>query len=253
METFNKSRNIITPRRFGGAGVVFLFTIFAAGCGIPDFAYLEPPQNVLKFNNTKESSFTNASDNNPDLFIGYQVYGKFYNYGSDTDGSIYTESNQITSFAKLTSLDFFRLVKPDTTGTSADPDPVIKLSDDEKGESIRFTLDFNGDVFSYLEEFNTVIKNNIDSEVIKVARNVLIEGAVTGERVLKSFYIDDLLPDHSDLKNLEPPDGEITLSYIYLSIFILSYGRESDGYTPVYSEPVYLGYVELPVDSNAGW
>jgi len=250
MKTIIKPRSSLTPRRFCGAGVVLLLIILAAGCGIPDYAYLEPPHTVSMFADTV-SFFSNATDNNPDIFWGYQVYGKFYNHGSYTEGLIYTESKQVTSFSKLTSLDFFRLVKPDSTGNYADPEPVINLTEVEKGQSLRFTLDFSGDRYPSTEGFNTVI--SYGSKEIKVARNVLTEGAAAGDRELKSFQRDKLDPDDSDLKNLSLPAGEESMNFIYLSLFVLSFGRESEGYVAVYSEPVYLGFVELPVDDNKAW
>jgi hypothetical protein len=246
METSSKIPETITPRRYGGAGVIVLLIFLAAGCGIPNYAYLEPPTLDDKFFEDRIASFYSAMENNPDIFKGYQVYGKFFSNSE-------IGSTTISTQRELENQGYDKLVTPlDADGNSWRHSPLILLTETEKGESIRFTFDFTGDNPGSASGYNTKI--SYSGKEVSVAR--LLNTATP----IKNFSEADLIPDDreddpidgGDLPSDFPSPEVVGDLYLYLSIYIVSYGTDSD-LSPVYSVPLNLGVVELAVDEALGW
>ena len=246
MTTFGKNRKIKTLRRCGGAGVVFLFFLITAGCGIPNYAYLDPPKMGDRFDKDKYATFLNSTENNPDIFQGYQIYAKFYSDGEKVD------SGNLSTQRDLENNGFIKLATPLIPEDSWRFSPLIKLTEAEKEASLSFTFSFEDDNPGTSSGFNTKISYN--GKEVSVARflNVSVP--------LKSFSEADLEPedrsndpiDGGDLPADFPLPETIGEYYLYLSIYLVSYGIDSD-LSPIYSIPLYLGVVELSVDETLSW
>lgn len=224
-----------------------MLALFAAGCGIPTFTYLAPPDSSRIDVDKGISQVTfqhNASDNNPDIFRGYEIYYKLYDGPNDpsafdTDRSAITAEPEITGLTRLNARGFHRIVNADRTA------PTLLIHPDIRDDAFTIELNFSRSLSTFTSDASAnwrVESEGIDEEV------ALLRSALDTSNRPKSFFpLDDSAYDYDgsdvdvDLESLSDPQGTITSSQLAIGLFVLAYGLDED-FSPAYSIPVSLGY-----------
>ena len=241
--------------------LILFSTLLLTDCGLPQYAYLEAPSVSA---NTDESSldaeFWNTTQNNPAIFQGFQLYYRFF----EDDETLKTGIGKIKNSRDLTSGDNdYRPLERGLNGkeeiggqeyAAGEADsrsPLVRLTEDQKNESLKFTIDFGSDQVEpdKPQIFDSTLTDS-DSSVppIALCRNPpqnRINDSVT-TRKPRSFKKGDFYNEDGDIPTDYKSDDNI-----YLSVFVMAFGRQNDG-TSLYSLPKSLGSFKLVVDPLKG-
>lgn len=232
--------------------VLLLTLVFlVAGCGIPTFTYLAPPESSRIDVEKGISQVTfqhNAADNNPDIFRGYEIYYKLYDDPNDqsafdADRNAITAEPEITGLTRLNANGFHRIVKSDRTA------PTLLMHPDIRDDAFTIELNFDESVSRENSNVGSNASANwrVDSEGIDEEVALLRSALDTSNRPKSFFPLDDTAYDYDvdpDLVSLSDPQYTITNSRLAIGLFVLAYGLDED-FSPAYSIPVTLGYFEV--------
>ncbi len=266
----NKINFIAVFRKNGYIIFIFFIAFFSfliGSCGLPTYPYLYAPEiaetRTNPENNDYDLIFNNASDNNTNIFSGYEVYYKIYDpLDSATAGAAteyITDRNNITAITganrnTLISKDFNRLffttTIDDTSFLHNESFPSFQITQSLLDEEFKIRLLMQQGLSAGQSFFAAVWGNSSLSfpETQYFYRWVYNEFEHTSKR--KFFNNDDFniydndLPDSIDYSSLEESlTGDY---YLYITFYIFSYGRDPDDITKsVYSSPVYLGTLKF--------
>ncbi len=204
---------------------VFLAGLFAcllaSGCGLQDYVYLEPPENVSE--SSGAFHFENNEDNDSTVFRGFIVLYRFYatpgaaENARDSISSAYS-SSPTTVYQKMTSLGYRQLLF----------DGAAKLDIEEMDRNDPFAI-----------EINYSDKTNVEIDFIEFTASTFpVLPAVVKRNVTDKendgFSSDYLIENDEDLKSDQYDDGKT-----YFQCYVLSYGisTASGGVDFIYSEP----------------
>lgn len=238
---------------------LFLPVLFFVSCGLPTGAYLDPPSDIIvqdspeSLSNANTLVFRNAYENASSVFQGYEVYYKIYDPKSSSasysaDVTTIENKGSAATYTNLALLGFNRLCFFDTesneiTNSADDSKPAFKLDEDLLDTNFRISLKFIQDSSAIqpyvIEPYLTSITFDSDNYIYRrvyddADSSTAIYTAKTFSE--QSFDVYDSDMPSSITESLAGDDYEF-----YITFYILSFGRESDGISTVYSEPAYLG------------
>ena len=207
-----------------------LFLIISSSCGLNDYPYLNPPGVKISNGIDKIAYIYNRTDNDPDVFRGYELYYKIYNSDtpsdiSDDDKAIYQTDEPEPS--DLTAQGYKRINTVLDTDDSTTY-PMIPLDYSDRDSSISISLHFEN--ISAASQATGYAEYSGYSN--KYFYRTVKEYISLGNYNYKSFKKEDLETGDSDLPSSAP-------NYI-LSLYVFSYGKSDNVYN-IYSRPIYLG------------
>ncbi len=231
---FLMSREGMIPRNNNLASMTLrslvVFMLFMQGCGLNDYPYIYAPDTTSLSGTPGIIKIYNRDDNDPDVFQGYELYYKFYEFSSDTTNmasdykSLFSVEEPEPS--NLTTLGFKRINTVSTTDKKTTY-PMIYIDHSDRDSEFTITLDFS-DVAASVK--NPTV-NYLSYPEITLYRTVVDPDDTDN---YKSFIYDDL-------SNTE--DSDISHNRVTLSLFVFSYGKYDNVYN-IYSRPVWLGYIQ---------
>ncbi len=217
-----------------------LLIAFLFSCGIESYPYLYPPEVSSILENEKIMTFSNNEENNPDLFLGFEVYYKFYTDDSDQPdyGDITTDMNSITSQTSvntLTQMGFSRLYVVSPPSSVSQTVPAIDIPFSDRTTDFAVTVDF-----STVATDTYYPSCNYLSTSLQLGRWVREEGSTAYE--LKGFDTASF-PDNVDYSDIYSSYYD-TIDYVWCVLYVLAYGRY-DFINDLYSSPVLLGKIKI--------
>jgi hypothetical protein len=215
---------------------LMLAALLAAGCGLPSPYYLSPPAapSSSASPTTPLFSVTSTTDNSEAEFRGFELYYKCYLSEADIESNFGISSFEST----LRSAGFLPVCSEDDTSPSGHIVPLVPIDAADRGKSFTITVDFNTLGPGTYPATYHYTRPDIGTTVSKGVRRYVPDTAVT----CKGFDFAEFLTtdaDYSRIGSSVPPGGPF-----YIAIYALSYGVQ-DKATPIWSWPVYLGYVGI--------
>jgi len=219
--------------------------LLSSSCGLYDYPYISAPdlEGGAASGFPIEIIIVNNGDNDPNVFQGYELYYKFYNY--ETVGNDHKKDhNSIFSvkepdYTALVAAGYKRcktqkLTKKDTKY------PMLPIPVGERDSN--FTLKLSFDPYVTTKDNKGELTINYLSDAQPLYRQVVDDspdtgevedaGGRAGEQIYKDFNSDDLKTVDSDM-----PGKEVSLSF-----YIIAFGKYENH--NLYSKPVWLGYVD---------
>lgn len=222
-------------------------------CGLYSYPYIHEPSlnGGTATSGRPYVTIVHDGDNDPNVFRGYELYYKFYNYStaetdhSRDDKNIFSVSDP--DYSALVSAGYKRcrtvkLFKKDTTypmlpvpTDSRDDDFSIYLS----FETITSTNNKNEMFMAYLDTqvpiYRAIQDKNPDSGEVLLATDGKSDDS-SSYPIYKDFNSDDIESGDSDL------NGN-SYNSVSLSFYIIGYGMHENH--NLYSKPVWLGVVSV--------
>ena len=221
------------PRLFLGS----LIAAFLAGsCGLPSPYYLSPPAapSSPASPTTPLFSVISTTDNSETEFKGFELYYKCYLNEGDVESNFGSSSFE----SNLRSAGFLPACSEDDTSPSGHLVPMILIDPADRGKNFTITVDFNPSGLGIYNPTYKYTRPDIGTFVSIGVRRYVPDTAVT----CKSFDFAQFLTmdaDYTRIGSSVPANGPF-----YIAIYALSYGVQ-DKATPIWSWPVYLGYVGI--------
>ena len=223
------SREGMIPRNFFLHSKIFiLITIFTSSCGLYTSPYLSAP-NVTTFEPGIPSSalIYNRSDNDPEVFRGYEIYYKYYNSHSeiaDDDKKIFNTSEPEPDDLKNVG---YRRLNTVLTTEETTTYPMIPVDYSDRDTSFTLTV--------YFDEVSSDTAPRVEYSGYSdrtLRRNITQYNSTSGKTEYKTF-----IPADHDSGDSDRSSGELTLS-----LYVFAYGKDDNVYN-IYSKPVWLGYI----------
>lgn len=217
-----------------------LAALLAAGCGLPSSYYLTPPATPGSVPGTGSAVpgtpvfyIISTTDNSESEFRGFELYYKCYLNEGDIESNFGSSSFE----SDLRSAGFLAVCpEGDFTPTSRTV-PLFLIDDSDRGTDFVITIDFNP---SGLGLYDAVCTFDPLIQASKGVRRHVLDTA-TGVSC-KTFDFAEFLSTDADFLKIAgsvPANGPF-----YIAMYALSYGLQ-DISTPIWSYPVYLGYVGI--------
>ncbi len=205
-------------------------------CGLNSYPYLYPPA-VLRFN-PDIATVTNRDDYDPDVFQGYELYYKFYDY-NDATSQIIADDKIIMSVDEPKPEDVaargYRRVNTVSDSDQMTRYPMIPINYGNRDSSFDLRIDFTG------ATNNTGVNPGDNGAIPSVTylanppvflyRTVLDPEDTNGKKY-KSF---------GNISKAE--DNDILYDRVTLSMYIFAYGKYDKVYN-IYSKPELLGSID---------
>lgn len=218
---------------------VLSITTFLTSCGIESYPYLEPPDSsTIKeplYGVEEIFQFGHNPDNNANYLKGYELYYKFYADERD-EPDLKSDRDAITedpTTDKLESLKYRRLYSQDDVSDK----PLIPVAEDNKKEDFYIYIDFSlmgGDDKPY-----PVITYN--NNKIEFCRYVTVDSS--DEPKTAGFLESDFDPT-SSYEDFNYSLADTDTGTFSVALYVVTYGTYDLIYD-IYSEPAYLGRIEL--------
>jgi len=223
--------------RFAVFSTIPLVLLIIITCGIPDYQfYLYPPDPF----SPPQVGFSHDPSNDPDVFVGYDIYYKFYTEDPDSGIAESEKNSYFNSTAAFTSVSYhnvgssvssftkgFRkmLIDSDTgTGTSFNKNIPYQLAIDSSERDDDFSVAFIKD------DLNDIISLSLENYLGGSISFDCYRIADDGSGSYKSFLpFNDTIYEtvnDTDLENFITIDF---LSSFYVAFFVVPYGRDSNG------------------------
>lgn len=238
--------NQLTPRLAIFTAGVFLLLILT-GCGIPSYPYLYPPEAL----GGGRVGFTHDEDNDPTVFVGYEIFYRFYSTDPGSIGatslaeqdmrSFFSSSFQISSIVYEDSSSAynkgFRRAYIEKNGDTPPQLPVeaadisssfdIQLVDNDSEAEIQFTYDSTE--FTLLRSVLDTDNNHKSFLPVPITNNEVYD-FVNGE--------DDIV------------EGGVDSDNIFVAFFAVPYGIDPETLATLYANGnyegmEYIGYFDL--------
>lgn len=223
---------------FFSLAFVALISLLLPGCGISSYPYLHPPLVSSTLSDEKILNFTNPTDNDPNIFLGFEVYYKFYSQDPSIDEIGTADRASIISnptISTIENLHYHRLFLLSSATTVSEDVPSILVPFASRESNFTVTINFSNISsvsFPQVEYLSTT--DQIGRWVRAVSSTAYqLLGFDSG-----SFDNIDYTDIDSSLYNGSPYDD------IWCSLYVLSYGRY-DIVSNLYSEPVFLGNIKF--------
>lgn len=220
-----------------------------SSCGLQDYVYLEPP---VASNDGNSLQFSNATDNDPSVFLGFKIVYKFYaseEAATEDRKKIVTAFNSnptaIYSTMKSTAYGYRDLIIWDTASSGEKTSLNISNAAD-RDQDFTISIDFSG-------------VSGGTSEDVPIA---FISGSVTTEPALPSVVYRDVTETSASI-GFSADDLNVTFGYsdlgtnytsnkTYVQFYIFSYGINltASGGVDVYSKPEWFsgsGNIDLTI------
>lgn len=219
---------------------VLVLALILAGCGLPNIVFLAPPIEVTSIGGVDSRIVLfrhDASANNFDDFLGYELYYKLYTE-ADPQADLDRENindNLPPTESGLTGLGFRRFVALDSDTVLANDRPHISTSDFDRGASVVFSIDLREDVLSPTGDITVSWTNGSSVTVTKQLRRNHTNSAILNPADALSFWTQaDYSDSHQDYSfGANPTRLEIVVA-------VLSYGISPSDLSQVFSEPLAL-------------
>ncbi len=226
----------------------------SVGCGIPSYPYLYPPDA-----GTQEDeilSFEHDSDNDPSVFLGYEIYYRLYGqdpnvFETDNDTVAendmqyyFTSSYLINSIITGTSSNAFNygfrrvIIKPDDTTppqleiNTSQIDRTFAVEFNSKGPpNYEITLSISyEDEGSFYELFRSAVDPNAPSDIDNNYKQFLL---------LSDEY--DIENDSDIVDSINLDQDSIDLGEVYVAFFAVPYGVDPETLGTLYANGSYEG------------
>jgi len=214
-----------------------------SACGIESYAYMTAPSIGGYFSSlTPEAKFYHYGANVEDasIFRGYQLYYKFYSI--DT-----TPVSSLDEYSELSTYGFTRVYTSEDSDSSSPSMSSIynvlvepEVADREKNFTVYISFwNLTGDDEPSLT-ISSTDSSFTSSKTIELRRYVTYSDSALYTGYCKSFH--DIVSGDADIST------SIYASYIskgtvYIAFYAVAYGIQ-DLTTAVYSDPVWLGYLQ---------
>ncbi|MCL2294189.1 MAG: hypothetical protein FWC36_04920 [Spirochaetes bacterium] len=226
-----------------------LFSLLSLQCGLFDFPALEPPRVEQLFLGAGEVIIIeNNPTNDPSVFLGFELYYRFYNYLTATS-DIAAHGSAISAINQPTPSDLeqlgFRRVRTIATAGERQPFPMLPVPIGDRGIPFPITIDFTG-IAADNENDNP---RDRMARVVYLTKDIPLRRQVTDPdppsehlRKYKSFaYI-------TNPHNLSIIDADINhipvTNRVTLSLYIFAVGRY-DRVHNIFSRPEWLGRIDF--------
>ena len=225
--------------------VFFLFTT----CGIPTFTFLASPiRNII---DSAELTFQHNTNNTSELFKGYNIYYKLYNSMSSTnlcvsDKNIIDAEPPVIGEQRLTAQRFTKIIVEDEVART---NPHITINNKSTAQSIMIRLGDSTAPINDSRRFSDI--TNAHSDVTyRIFRNITTGGGDTRYKGL-DVSDDDYLTFDADINGIVDDIAE-TLSNraLYVAFYAIAFGV-NEQFRYIYSEPEFIGYLSLFLDTQA--
>ena len=222
--------------------------LFSFGCGLASYPYLYKPE-VKGFSEKFLRSFYNTPINEINdsiIFLGFEVFYKIHdpreiNSPVDDPNVLRTEAEDFLTESNILSgtisnNGYYRLFE---TVSGVIPDaitkPLVKIPEADRGSDFFITIN--------LTDFHSPILYFPDTDrtgEFSVRRKVYTGAAVFEA---KGFNIDDLEPADPDVPDSlsDMGNGDI----VVVTFYVCTFGYTLDFLQPLYSEPEYIGQIEI--------
>jgi hypothetical protein len=227
------------PRFIDASGVLLgsmLVALLVAGCGLPSSYYLTPPATPPTLASPigyPVFQVISTTDNSESEFRGFELYYKCYRI-TETLESGFGENSLESDLRAKGFLPVCSELDSTPTGRRV---PLILVDPLDRGLDFTVTVDFNlpgSATYARYQYTGPVTLSSVSVEV----RRYISDGA----GACKTFDATEFLATDLDISRIFA--GALTDGSFYLAMYALSYGLQ-DISTPIWSWPVYLGYVEI--------
>ena len=206
--------------------------LLEGGCGLPSSYYLNPPTGPSALDPADDFQISSSNANSEPEFRGFELYYKFYAAEGDVQNSLGGPSNDVTT---LTNAHFLTVCSGADANIDVRTPPLIPVDVVDRG--LAFTVTISVPVNSAASASYTTPNT---AKNVQINRHVR---ALTGSKpfTFNSTLAGNYLLSDADMQGVM---GSISGGVIYLAMYAVSYGLQ-DLSTPIYSYPVYLGYLRL--------
>ena len=203
-----------------------------SSCGLYNYPYLNAP-NVDTVIGSGSAEIYNRTDNDPDVFRGYELYYKYY----DNSTSIASDDKTIFQTAEpepadLTKVGYSRV---NTVLLSEDNTSYPMIPVDYSDRATAFTLKVN------LSQVTSNVPPKVEysgyTDVTLYREETEYDNTGTGKMEYETFIPHDHEAVEDDGSEVDRTDDKKTLS-----LYVFSYGKDDKVYN-IYSKPVWLGYI----------
>ncbi|MGM0673105.1 MAG: hypothetical protein ACQETQ_00265 [Spirochaetota bacterium] len=229
-------------------GVALAVLVLFLGCGIESTPFIAAPKDDETDTTLDPASITflhNENDNDTLEFSGYELYYKIYedeSPGCDSGDECFEDRRYIldspvrTGPSRLRGRSYRRMIDEASPGQR----PNIPVSDSEKGNEFEVELDMYASTGS---EQRTIIARWPDGPR-NLERDVPRDGDPSKNKAF--LETDAYTDDDEDLGAVSTSVQEvINNENLYAAVYALGFGVEPGSLQDLYSEPVFLGYVQL--------
>lgn len=240
-----------------------LLPICLLSCGIPTLDYLAPP---ITFPITEPGRLLfqhNHTDNNIDSFIGYNIYYKFYDNTDNgvkcsTDKTFITSDPIVLNDSRLIARNFRRIILDGYDQIN----PIVTIG--AKGTPVEIEIQLADHTASAAERERSLLIQDAVLPDHRIYRNVLNND---GSSVFKPLYgvkLDsntiyeqndiDIINNNSandKIDNIVAADGPLATETLYIAFYAIGYGIDLGNFNVIYSEPIFLGYLSMFLQSSA--
>ncbi|MFP4382578.1 MAG: hypothetical protein ACLFSE_00925 [Spirochaetia bacterium] len=209
-------------------------------CGLARYPTILPPEQIQAPGDIlNEFEFLHDPENDPDIFLGYELYYKFYtdlsNIENETynEDTAYIENNAVFGSNVpniLQARSYFRITSPEV---QAEAKPLIRFSLAQETEQTKVTVSFEPNPDYNPEEAYAFWG---ETDVITIQRSV--SGTAGNFEPFLNEYYD---ADDADI----PEDYDPVNPDLSIALYAVSYGIDTTEFRSFYSEPLLLGKLEL--------
>ena len=220
-----------------------LVAFFFCSCGIPTYQYLEPPI-ITQEGVFLDAKFRNTTENDPKYFRGYRLFYKLYYRPGVCDSEIKQIKNSSASYMIRSKK--YRMLAEANNDFNSEHDKInkeiaiVRIKKDDANKNISFIVEFDesGD-----KTFNSKVVREDNGDVFYLCRYIIQNRKEENEtdKCARSFKIDDFTKDDADI-----PKKLNGKNKLYMALFVVSFGWDNN-YSPLYSEPKFLGKFEFDV------
>jgi hypothetical protein len=224
-----------------------------AGCGLPDSYYLQPPL----VQNLAGSVSTNFEFLNPDhsgdlsvSFQGFDLYYQFYASSTDININAYDAGDYHDAATQLTSKGFFPLCRVEDTPFSRQS-PAVPVAIAVRTNSFPVDLFVNfgtpPNVLSYYAYTPPSTLITVTDEVRRYAQD---PNAGFGYKSFAANSYRIITPPNYPDSDINPQVWSDVVNgsgFAYIAMYAMSYGL-AGGTTPLWSTPVYLGFLYVQIN-----
>ena len=200
----------------------------AAGCGLPQFILLEPPISISIDELVASVTFLSNPENDPDSFLGYELYYKFY-APATLDAQFAADLSAISGAVAgsmpgvVTQRGFRRVIG---AGQGGGP-PLIPIAPTDRGTSFPVRILIDNSVAELSDGIATWDPPSGPPLTVTLQRNLIAP---------KPFRPDAYVTSGPD-RDADIPAGDY-VGELALALVIVSYGVDFTTFQPLYSQPV---------------
>lgn len=229
-----------------------------SGCGLPQLFFLVPPTADSITNTPPEPSvplaiqFSHNTLNNNDNFRGYSLSYKFYDHATNENGcrndrDFITGDPVVLGLSRLESRGYRPIVLDnDPTNTNDDPANIIAISDRNASRQFRILI-LHPD---RSEDEEVPFRITGADTAYNLYRNTQSADSNSRYKPLYANPASIFSTGDVDLQGISA--SVLGSNNLYIAFYGVARGIDSLSFTPVYSEPRFLGYVSLRADPSSG-